>query len=267
MFLIGLFVLSQVARPETVLVCRFGKDKGQIGVTFADMAYGPGNFRVDEQGNIYIWDSEHIPERIQIFSKDGKLMKILTGKEMKEIKKELPPETDYKGYMHRLGYNAQGFVDREIILSPDLRDTIAIIKRKDLRSYYSYDRMIYRRETINGKIDFYKIKLQKTKSPIMPKKELIEKYDGKDTILWRMVGEDMEGNFYFLFVKGEGKTTQWFLKKFNHNGKYLGQIKYEIVMYGDFKTTYLSPTGDFYVANMDNEKYWIVKYPKEMFKK
>ncbi len=265
MFLIGLFVLSQVARPETVLVCRFGKDKGQVGVTFADMAYGPGNFRVDEQGNIYIWDSEHIPERIQIFSKDGKLMKILTGKEMKEIKKELPPETDYKGYMHRLGYNAQGLVNREIVVSPDLRDTIAIIKRKDLRSYYSYDRMI---ET-KGEIRFYKMRLRKTKFPIVPEKVLLNEYIPKgDTFLFRMEGENKEGNFYINFCKGKGGLCyERFLKKFNHNGKYIGQIKYDIVMYGDFKTIYISPTGDFYVANMDNEKYWIVKYPKEMFKK
>ncbi len=307
MFLIGLFVLSQVARPETVLVCRFGKDKGQIGVTFADMAYGPA-FGVDQYRNIYIIDSEN--NRIEAFKNNGVFWYVISvpemnysgvsgncpvafkddtvyygfgnfisvrtssGKDIRRIKGQFLLNMDFRGYLHTLPLphypvKSEGEIEKsppKMVVSPDLSDTIAIIKRGNTPRYYSYDRII---ET-KGEIRFYKMRLRKTKFPIVPEKVLLNEYIAKgDTFLFRMEGEDKEGNFYINFCKGKGGLCyERFLKKFNHNGKYLGEIKYGIKVFGDLgNEIYLSPTGDFYVANMDNEKYWIVKYPKEMFKK
>ncbi len=297
----GLFILTFLVQlsgtntnvtPDTAVLCYFGSGDGQVGIEIGNMQYGPGDFGIDENGNVYVGDQTN--GRIIGFDTNGKVLKYYkctgsvsgivafkervyfgfgdqiviydtSGKLIEELKGVWNPRVDRYGYLHVY------FKKGEIVFNENF-DTVAVahipFPSTDMwwsgnRVYYiPGDNLLVIREIELGKEGNA---LERVKSERVVKCDPYEE-DISGTFI---EGEDMEGNIYIQVLSGNIGGRKFI--KLSPEGEFLGQL---VVSYGDWEVwgdlghaVRVSPRGDLYLANMDEEKYWIVRYPTEMFRK
>ena len=283
-------------RPDTVVLCYFGSGDGQIGVYHNDMQYGPEYFGIDENGNVYVDDQTN--GRIIGFDTNGKVLRYYkctgsisgivafkgrvyfgfgdqiviydtSGKLIKEIKNAWAPRLDHLNHLHAIcGYPKVGEI-WEIIFDENF-DMIAVL-RSSSYSYRSADRYYIFTGANELAIREFVIEGRGKNARERVLSERVVKCDPyeEDISGTFIEGEDMEGNIYIQVLSGNIGGRKFI--KLSPEGEFLGQL---VVGYGDWEiwgdlghAVRVSPRGDLYLANMDEEKYWIVRYPTEMFRK
>jgi len=298
----GLFILTFLVQlsgtntnvtPDTAVLCYFGSGDGQVGIEIGNMQYGPFDFAIDEQKNVYISDyynnrvikfnTEGQAERYyyppearwiavregRIYIGDGSIWVYDTsGDFLKELKGAGYPRVDRYGNLYAY------FSDGLIIFNEDF-DTVAVAYRpfpsSSANPLWSGDKYIFL--SSDKELTIWRLDLS-AKGKVLEriKSEIVIRCNPYSTGFsagW-IEGEDEEGNIY---VQGYEKNIVGGVVfiKLSPEGEFLGQL---VVSYRDWEiwgdlghAVRVSPRGDLYLANMDKEKYWIMRYPTEMFRK
>jgi len=297
-------VRGEEIKPNTVVLCYFGSGEGQIKVERSDMLYGPEYYAIDENGNVYVDDA--LNKRVIKFNSKGEVVRYFyppdeawavsvykdkvyfwsgntwiydtSGNLIKELKGVWNPRVDRYGYLHLY------FKKGEIVFDENF-DTVAIAYTPfpSIHMWWSGNRVYYLSPHENNRLVIREIELGKGGNALERiKNERVVKCDPYVEKLSGafIEGEDMYGNIYISSTVWEGFRYEggirrpkgyWKFIKLSPEGEYLGEIRARFkdrVLRGDLgHARRVSPRGDIYLANMDEEKYWIVRYPTEMFKK
>jgi len=298
-------VRGEEITPDTVVLCYFGSGEGQIGIEKSDMQHGPEYFGIDENGNVYVGDSYN--NRIVKFNSEGKVVRYFRregpisgiiafrgrvyfgfgdriviydtlGNLVEELKGVWHPRVDRYGYLHVY------FKKGEIVFDENF-DTVAVAYTPfpSMDMWWSGNRVYYLSPHENNRLVIMEIELGKGGNALERiKNERVVKCDPYlEKLSGAFIeGEDMYGNIYISATVWEGFRVEggirrpkgyWKFIKLSPDGEYLGEIRVRFkdrVLRGDLgHARRVSPRGDIYLANMDEEKHWIVRYPTEMFKK
>jgi hypothetical protein len=75
--LLSLLILFSVKESKIAVSCPFGKEPGEVGIMHEYMQYGPSDFEVDWEENIYVLDTYN-NKRIMKFDSTGKFLFTIT---------------------------------------------------------------------------------------------------------------------------------------------------------------------------------------------
>lgn len=299
--LLSLLILFSVKESKMAVSCALGNGPGEVGVVQEDIAYGPQDFEVDWEENIYVLDSYN-HGRIMKFDANGVLLFTITPKEFSpsglavDSKNNLIiPASSPKGFF-LVRYTPDGKLSKissvpralSIPVIPDLRgkiyfdqvDSVIVFdeefnyletfkgsefNRTMPRGYAQWSDWVkfkMDKDTVTGK---YNLGLRNSKS----KQEIAIKHPPGRISYGFIEGMDKNGNVYFAGFDEAARQGIFF--RINPTLQTIDTLRVEQKAIGDLgHALFISPNGDIYMACLVKEAkklkwYRIYRYSKNLF--
>jgi hypothetical protein len=297
--LLSILILFSVKESRIAVSCPFGKEPGEVGILREDMIYGPQDFEVDWEENIYVLDNFN-DRRIMKFDSTGKLLFIITEPESivpislavdtknnlivsanthkKNVIAQYSPNgkllkissarwlgvfsmmSDLKGRIHARHMDSTVVFDEEFNYIGTLRDKA--IQQQGYAQWTHWIKYKMKKDTATGK---YNIGLRNSET----KQEIALKLPPGRITYGYIEGIDKDGNLYT--AGHDNATIQRIFFRINPIMQTIDTLRVEHNTGGDLAHAgFVSPNGEIYKASIVYEAnkpkwYRIYRYSKNLF--